>query len=196
MKMKIWIVGILAVASVAAYAKYGRTCAGGACAPSSAAISGSSITKTSVGYTTISSTVEGETFVPFEKAFADANHDNKLVMVDVFTDWCGWCKKLDRDVYPDAEVQKELHAYFAAAKVNAESSVVHAIDGKQMTERELAQRWKVTGFPTIVFLTSKGELIQALPGYLPPKQFAQVLRYMGTRSYEHETFEQWQSTHS
>ncbi len=135
-------------------------------------------------------------FEPFEKAMADAKSQNKVVLVDVYTTWCHWCKKLDADVYPTPEVQKAIHTYFTAVKVNAESNAMHTFDGKQVTERQLATEWNVTGYPTILFLTPAGKVIGAQPGYMPPKDFANLLDYVGSGAYKTTTFDAWQSAHS
>jgi thiol:disulfide interchange protein len=113
--MKIWILGILGIVAISAYTNVVRTCVSG----SSRVGSLLTHTKSSSGSALRAS--ESEQFVPFEKALSDAKTQNKLVLVDVYTDWCGWCKKLDRDVYPSAEVQKELKTYFTATKIDAES---------------------------------------------------------------------------
>src|SRR5687767_13838353 len=49
-----------------------------------------------------------------------ASRQNKLVLVDVYTDWCGWCKKLDKDTYSDPSVISFLNSGFVCLKVDAE----------------------------------------------------------------------------
>src|SRR5438552_12351825 len=58
----------------------------------------------------------------YDKALAAAKTGNKILMVDVYTDWCGWCKKLDRDVYANADVKAKLAKDFVALKINPEKS--------------------------------------------------------------------------
>ncbi|MEO6938565.1 MAG: thioredoxin fold domain-containing protein [Candidatus Kapaibacterium sp.] len=188
--MKIWILGILGIVAISAYTNVVRTCVSG----SSRVGSLLTHTKSSSGSALRAS--ESEQFVPFEKALSDAKTQNKLVLVDVYTDWCGWCKKLDRDVYPSAEVQKELKTYFTATKIDAESQAVHFYNGKQLTERQLAAGWAVSGYPTILFLDANGNVLRIISGYHPPSEFAQLLRYIGTHTFEHKTFEEWQSEKS
>ena len=56
----------------------------------------------------------------YDAGLERAKKDKKLVMVDMYTDWCGWCKKLDRDVYADAKVSEKLARNFVAVKINPE----------------------------------------------------------------------------
>jgi thioredoxin-related protein len=96
----------------------------------------------------------------YTAAVSQAKTQQTLVMVDVYTDWCEWCKKLDTDVYPNAAVVQAV-AQFAPVKVNAEK------EGTQ-----LAARYNIQGFPTILFLQPDGTLVSQIGGYEPAAQFA------------------------
>jgi len=85
-------------------------------------------------------------------------------MIDFYTDWCGWCKRLDRDTFPDKTVIKLLQN-FIPLKLNAERA-----------GRSLARRYGVRGYPTILFLDHKGKLIGRIGGYLKPGPFANALK--------------------
>jgi thioredoxin-related protein len=88
-----------------------------------------------------------------------AADSGKLIMVDVSTEWCYWCKKLDADTYADARVIK-LSAQVVPLKVDAEK------EGK-----DLAAKYFVWGYPTILFLDAQGEIYSRVIGYLPPEPF-------------------------
>jgi thioredoxin-related protein len=190
--MKIWILAAIGLTGIISYSKFGRTCAGGACGIGPAAAR----PQTDRAEVAATSATQSEAFESLEKALVDAKSQDKLVLVDVYTNWCNWCKKLDRDVYPAPEVQKELHSYFMSAKINAESGTLHTFGSKQRSESQIAAEWKVTGYPTILFLNPAGDIIERLSGYMPPKDFASALRYIGTRAYHTTSFEQWQAAHS
>jgi len=106
----------------------------------------------------------------FSEAVARARAEKKLVMVDVYTDWCFWCKKLDEDTYPDPRVIKKA-AQFVAVKINAET------EGKE--NKDVAERYKVEGFPTILFLDpgagAEPKVEAKVGGYMPPGAFADRL---------------------
>ena len=61
-------------------------------------------------------------WISFEQAMALAKQDGKPVLVDVYTDWCGWCKRLDATTYQDSAVVTYINANFHAVKFNAEGS--------------------------------------------------------------------------
>ena len=106
----------------------------------------------------------------YDDAIAQARKVKKLVMVDVYTDWCGWCKRLDADTYSNAKVVEQA-GQFVSVKVNAEKK-----GGK-----EVATKFEVRGFPTILFLnpdTKSGdpEVEATIGGYMPPGPFAERIR--------------------
>ena len=121
----------------------------------------------------------------FQDALGKATLSNKLIFVDVYTDWCGWwCKKLDKDVYSRDDIRSYLDEKFVSVKLNAEdksSSVT--IDGQALTYPELAAAYGVRSYPTTLFLLSDGKLLYALRGYHPPERFMKALRYFGERTY-------------
>jgi thioredoxin-related protein len=155
---------------------------------------------TTAGATVAGATSAGETtpgFTSFENAFAKAKTTNKMVLVDVYTDWCVWCKRMDKDTYPDAKVQAELSKYFTAAKLNAESTVGRTYKGEVNTEQQIAAHWGVSGYPTLVFMTSDGEVVQEIPGYVPPAEFPLVLRYLGSGDYlKNKDYQNWKKQQS
>src|SRR3990172_10089448 len=57
----------------------------------------------------------------FDQGLARAKAGRKKVIVDVYTDWCTWCKKMDSDTYADKSVRTALTANFVGVKLNAES---------------------------------------------------------------------------
>lgn len=88
----------------------------------------------------------------FNSALKQAEKADKPLMVDFYTDWCGWCKKLDQDTYPDSKVT-ELSRKFIAVKLNGDKYP------------DLVKKYKVNGYPSIVFLNSKGVEVSRVVGY-------------------------------
>jgi len=107
-----------------------------------------------------------------DAAMRKAERESKPVMVDFYTDWCGWCKRLDQDTYTDKEVNA-FSVRFVSVKVDGDK------------HRDLVSRYGVRGYPTILFLNSKGDVIQTIPGYMKPGQLAtameRVLRKYGEK---------------
>jgi len=109
----------------------------------------------------------------YDKALAAAKADGKILMVDVYTDWCGWCKKLDKDVYANPDVQAKLTKDFVALKINPE---------KSQKSLQLAQKFGTHGYPHIVFLDASGKKISEVIGYVPADKFSQKLASLTEKS--------------
>jgi thioredoxin-related protein len=108
-----------------------------------------------------------------------ARATSRPVLVDVYTDWCGWCKRMDKDVYARADVSQYLAAHFVTVRLNAESGEPTLYQGHSRPASALASGFDVTGYPTTIFLTSGGEHLVNVPGYVEPDRFLLLLRYIG-----------------
>jgi thiol:disulfide interchange protein len=101
---------------------------------------------------------------PLDLARREAARKHALVVVDFYTDWCGWCRVLDRVVYPDPEVRRELdRAVFLRLDAEGEGA-------------EAARQYRVDGFPTIVFVDGAGREVGRIRGFAPAPQFAERAR--------------------
>ena len=123
-------------------------------------------------------------WLAFDAATERAKRENKHLIVDVYTTWCGWCKVMDRQTYGNAVVADYLTENFVLAKVNGESSAEIHWKGKVMTERSFARSIGVTGFPTTYFLKPDAEMIGGAPGFISPGNFIIYAKYVSTRWYE------------
>lgn len=101
----------------------------------------------------------------YDAATAESKSSGKLIMIDFYTDWCGWCKKLDADTYPAPEVVKASEA-FVPIKLNAEKDA----DGIR-----LAKKFGINGYPTVLFIDSDENLVYKVVGYAPAKPFAESM---------------------
>jgi thioredoxin-related protein len=102
----------------------------------------------------------------FDAAKKLAAKEHKKVMIDFYTTWCGWCKVLDRDTYSDATVGKTADEKFISLKIDAEKG-----EG-----RGLAQQYKITGYPTIIFFTADGKVIDKVVGFEDAGKFLRSMK--------------------
>jgi thiol:disulfide interchange protein len=100
------------------------------------------------------------------EGFPLAKKLNKPVMVDFYTDWCGWCHVLEEKTFKDPTVSKLLKDNFVLVKANAEDSG----DGTK-----LASMLRVNGFPTTWFFQPSGDPIGYISGFKPPEVFKLVI---------------------
>jgi len=139
-----------------------------------------------------SSNVLAQKKITFNEALETAKKENKKVIVDVYTDWCGWCKKMDREAYSNSDIKDIIKDDFILVKLDAEGSGTNNYNGKTYSDAELAAYFQVSGYPTTVFLDSKGKVIEFnydkykmnnLPGYYPANDFKKVLEYIRDDKY-------------
>jgi len=102
------------------------------------------------------------------EAQAEAKARKTLIVVDAYADWCGWCKKMDADTFANAEVQQRMRD-FTLLKIDTDK------------EPEIARRYGISGLPTTLVLDAAGKVILNRAGYLPPKDFLQLLAQAGER---------------
>jgi thioredoxin-related protein len=117
---------------------------------------------------TKTSTAAEINFIPgtYSEILAKAKAENKIVMIDFITDWCKWCIELDRKVYTDPEV----FDYANANQINWK------IDAEKGEGIELAKKYNVKGYPTIIFANSDGIEIDRIYGYYPVKDFLKMMK--------------------
>ncbi len=127
----------------------------------------------------------------YDEGAALAVKQNKKILVDVFTDWCGWCKKMDKEVYTSHLVESALTKNFILVKLDAESPNKLTYEGKQYSEQELAQAFGVTGYPTTVFLQQDSRPITSLDGFVEADRFATILTYIGDDHYKTTSFKDY-----
>ncbi|WP_268124187.1 thioredoxin family protein [Roseivirga pacifica] len=93
----------------------------------------------------------------WKKAFEKAKADNKVVFVDVYTDWCGYCHKLDNEVYTNEQVISYFNENFINIKFDAETQWGY----------QKAQTYAVDGYPTLLFLTTNEDVYEEIGGFVP-----------------------------
>lgn len=119
-----------------------------------------------------------------EAGLAEAKKTDRKVLIDVYTNWCGWCKRMDKETFNHADIATYLSKQYVLVKLNAESSSKTRYKDKDMTETELARAFGVRGYPTLVFLDPRGEIITVYPGYVKAEDFLPMIKFIGESAYE------------
>jgi thioredoxin-related protein len=127
------------------------------------------------GRSTSESASDGVAWTGWDKGLEQAARTGRPIVVDFYTDWCGWCKRMDRETYSQSEVRAYLGRRYVAVKLNPETS---------RENRAVANRFRVSGYPTTVFLRSNGEHLVTVPGYVPSERFHTLLRYVAEGHFE------------
>lgn len=101
-----------------------------------------------------------------ETALQKAQKENKTVLVN-FTgsDWCIWCQRLSNEVFSQSEFEKFAKGNLVLVKIDFPKNIEQSMETK-FYNNQLAQRFGIEGFPTIILLNKNGELILQT-GYQP-----------------------------
>lgn len=102
----------------------------------------------------------------YAKSLETAKADDKLVLLD-FTgsDWCGWCMKLDKEVFSTPEFKSYAEKNLVLVELDFPQNKPQTAEVKKQNA-ELQQKYGIQGYPTIVVLNSKGKKVGEL-GYMP-----------------------------
>lgn len=118
---------------------------------------------------------------------ADANKEvKKFIFIDIYTDWCGWCKKMDQSTFLDSGVVAYMNEHFYAVKMNAESK-------DPIAYKEVLYEYKMyatkgynelavnllsgqMSFPSFVILSKKEVKLGVISGYKKPTEFILALK--------------------
>ena len=97
---------------------------------------------------------------------AKAKAEKKLIFIDAYTDWCGWCKVMDKETFADKQVADLMNRSFVATKLEMEKDVLGS---------KLSRKYIITSFPSFLILDEEGKLLHIIKGYQKPKDFIQTL---------------------
>ncbi|HPR57236.1 MAG TPA: DUF255 domain-containing protein [Bacteroidales bacterium] len=133
------------------------------------------------------------------------NKNKKKFFIDVYTDWCGWCKKMDANTFSDPVIAKYMNEYFWPVKFDAESDAPIIINGQQYAnphpgvkksthQLAVALLNRRLSYPSFAFLDQEVKLITVLPGYNTPQQLEPVLHFIANEAYKTQTFDQFKAT--
>ncbi len=132
-------------------------------------------------------------WLTWEEALELSKTEQKKILVDVYTDWCGWCKRMDKATFQQTHIAEYVNEHFYAVKFNAEMKEDIVFKGKTFKfvkngmrgYHELAAeitRGRLS-YPTVVFLNENLDVIQPVPGFKDPLEFEQIITYFGRNEH-------------
>lgn len=146
---------------------------------------------------------DGIQWLTIEEAYAKIQKEPRKVLIDVYTDWCGWCKVMDRETFKDKAVTEYINKKYYAVKLDAEQKGTIKLGDKQfkyleqggrgINEIALALTNNQPSYPTTVFLDDHFNMIQPLPGYMKAREFHQIITFFGDDYHKKQDFESFKA---
>lgn len=145
-------------------------------------------------------------WMTLDQAIEQCKVEKRKIFVDVYTDWCGWCKHMDSTTFVNPAVARYLNEHYYPVKFNAEQSqdivfkdkTYHFKKNGSRGYHELAALWlnNRLSFPTVVFLDESQNLIQPVPGYQDATKMEAIINYFGSDSHRKTPWETYEKNFS
>ncbi|MDD5569848.1 MAG: DUF255 domain-containing protein [Bacteroidales bacterium] len=141
----------------------------------------------------------------FQQAMELNKKNPKKVFIDLYTDWCGWCKRMDAVTFSNKVIAKYMNEHYYCVKFNAErkdtivfkgTTFVNANPTVSRSPHQLAVAL-VKGqlsYPNFVIMDDSMNVIQALPGYKDPITFEPIIKFFGEDAYKKQDFGSFNAT--
>lgn len=140
----------------------------------------------------------------FEEAVALSQKAPKKIFIDVYTDWCGWCKRMDKDTFNDPTIAAYMNKNYYAVKLNAEQRAAINFNGRafqykneyKANELALSLLQGKMSYPSGVFLDEKFGLLTVVQGYQDANGFDPIIKYFAENIYLKKTWDEYQRGYS
>lgn len=150
-------------------------------------------------------------WISFEEAVEKSQSEKRPIFIDVYTDWCGYCKVMDKNTFTNPEIARLLNEEYYAVKFNAEQREPVTFRGTTFKfvpsgrggYHELAASLlsNQLSYPNFVFLTEDFRIVPvipgrpSLPGYRKPEEFHIFLQYVADKAYKQKLLAEYQKTY-
>ena len=147
-------------------------------------------------------TAEVVKWISWDEMLEAQKTEKRKVIIDVYTDWCGWCKHMDKTTFKDASVSAYINKHLYAVKLDAESTKEYEFNGhtfkyvKQgrsgINELAYSLLNGKLSYPSIVYLNEEFARITISPGYKDNKAMLKEVTYIADEIYNSKTWEEYQ----
>lgn len=140
-------------------------------------------------------------WMSWEEAIAKNEKNPKKIFVDVYTDWCGWCKKMDKATFQQDDIARYMNEHYYSVKFDAEQK--EDIYFKEKTYKYVSQgkrgyhelaaamlRGKLS-YPTVIFLDEEMNMIQPIPGFQNPTNFELIMTFFAEDHFKNTPWKKY-----
>ncbi len=140
-----------------------------------------------------------------EQAEKLASENPRPLFIDIYTDWCGWCRRMDSETLSHPAIAKILNEEFYPVKLNAETNdeikfqgQTFINDGNNGRTHQLAIAIGTVegriGYPTVAFFNEELQLLTAIPGFRTARDMEPLLMFFASESYKNISYEEFLET--
>jgi thioredoxin-related protein len=131
-------------------------------------------------------------WVTFDVAKEMAKENNKKILVYVNARWCGYCKKMENEVFVEESIQALTSDYFYPVwlDLDVEDEYLTFADTR-LSHREFAQKLGAYSTPTFIFFEPNEDIIAGQPGFLDQDIYSTILKFIGSSAYENQSFSEF-----
>lgn len=144
-------------------------------------------------------------WIDFEDAVSQSSKKPKKMFLDMYTDWCGWCKKMDQSTFINPVIVDYMNKNFYAVKFNAErkdtvnfkgKAYVNSNPGGNRASHQLAQSLMNgrMSYPSFVFMDENQNVITIVPGFRKAPEFETILNFIATDAYKTKSWEEFSAS--
>ncbi len=144
-------------------------------------------------------------WLSWEEAQSRHQKEPRKILVDVYTQWCGWCKKMDKGTFEQVDITNYINTHYYAVKFDAETKsdiqfnnrVYKYIRAGHSGYHELAAEitFGKLSYPTIVFLDEELNVIQPIPGYKDAPALDKIMKYFAEDYYKTTPWKKYELMH-
>lgn len=154
---------------------------------------------------TLSATAQQVKWYTIEQALELNKKEPRKIMIDVYTDWCKWCKEMDKNTFNNPLIAEYLNSTYYPVKFNAEQREPVKIDtttfkyvaqgNSGFHELAAALLSGQMSYPSVVFLNEQIQILHVNKGFNPPKDFDKILKFIGGNFYLTDKWETWSANY-
>ncbi|MEM7551558.1 MAG: DUF255 domain-containing protein [Bacteroidota bacterium] len=145
-------------------------------------------------------------WMTFEEAMEKNKTEPRKIFIDVYTDWCGWCKVMDKKTFSNPVIAEYMNDKYYAVKLDAEQK--EDIEFNGTTFKFVAQGKRgyhelaaallngKLSYPTVVFMDEQNRILQPIPGFQKADQFDRIMKFFGEDSYKDQSWKDFQESYT